>query len=110
LDNHEQDSGGQRALHEFEIPWVFKRDESDHQSIGPDKAGLNGFVVVIVDQLCIQINTAQGGGSSVTATVNSTPSVSETGSARWTRWHKIGAFVVGAATITSAVMAMLQIL
>ncbi len=60
-------------------------------------------VVVTGKRSRVQVTNAQasGGGSTASATVN-------TGEPRgfWTRWRRVGAFVVGAATVVGAVVAV----
>jgi hypothetical protein len=67
-------------------------------------------LVVTGKRARVQVTTAQATGSQTTATALNESQIgqrsSETGF--WTRWRKVGAFVVGLATVVGAVAAILQ--
>lgn len=65
-------------------------------------------VVVTGKRARVNVTTAQARGAQATATV-SADSVHEPESGFWTRWRKIGAFVVGLATITAAAVAIIEL-
>lgn len=76
----------------------------------PSAAVANQAVQVLVTgkRHNISVNTAQADGEGTSATVNA-PEPKEPDSPFWTRSRKIGAFIVGAATIIGAVAAVIAI-
>jgi len=64
-------------------------------------------VVVTGKRSQVQVTTAQAGGSDTTATATG-PQPQRENSPFWTRSRRIGAFIVGLATVAAAVVAIIE--
>lgn len=78
----------------------------------PSTEAANQAVQVVVHggkRSRINVNTSQASGPESTATTTTTSSPAKSESGSWSRSKRIGAFVVGAATIAGAVFAAIQV-
>jgi hypothetical protein len=65
-------------------------------------------VIVTGKRSRVNVTAAQASGTGTTATATSETKPADSGF--WTRWRKIGAFIVGSATVAAAVIALIQFL